>query len=284
MTSLRGQIILLTGAGGGFGRAMTRRFLAAGSRLVLADLDRHALEAAAAEARAAAPRATGEVVGYAEADLAEPTGADALFARCTELVPRVDILVNNAGCAVSGLIHDVPREKWERLMQVNLLAPMRLVSLFLPGMIERRRGHIVNIASVAGIVGASELPAYSASKFGLRGFGESLAVDLREHGVHVTNVYPFFARTPILDAERYGRRNPASLPDAIVYDPDFIAAHILKGIERRRLHVLPGAIPKGIERIRRWAPWLLPILDRALARRAGAARARTTEEVPGVRA
>ena len=104
-----------------------------------------------------------------------------------------------AGIAVLGPQLAVPRDRWETLMQVNLLAPMRLCNGLVPGMVERGSGHIVNISSLAGWVGSHGMSAYCASKFGLRGFGESLAADLEGTGVNVTNVYPCFSRTPILD-------------------------------------------------------------------------------------
>lgn len=147
-------------------------------------------------------------------------------------------------------------------MQVNLLAPMRLTAALLPAMTARRSGHIVNMASVAGLVGPPGLSAYSASKFGLRGFSESLHADMRQHNVDVTVVYPFYARTPILQSPQYGP-SPGSLPDWLLYEPAFVAAAVLDGVRRRKLHVYSGAIPRWIDLLNRVAPWLLPLVVRA---------------------
>ena len=83
-------------------------------------------------------------------------------------------------------------------MQVDLLSPMRLSELFLPQMIERQSGHIVNISSIAGWFGAKGISSYCAAKFGLRGFSEALQADVEEHGIRVSAVYPWFSRTAIL--------------------------------------------------------------------------------------
>ncbi len=258
MKQLADQIVLITGAGGGFGRELTAQFVRAGSHVILTDL--HA--AALPRSVEAIPHACGSVLGTVAADLSTPEGCAALVAAAHTITPHIDILVNNAGLGLSGVIGAVPPGQWERLLQVNLLAPMRLTAAVLPAMIARRSGHIVNMASVAGLVGPPGLSAYSASKFGLRGFSQSLHADVRQHNVDVTVVYPFYARTPILQSPQYGTP-PGSLPDWLLYEPEFIVASVLDGVRRRKLHVYPGAIPRWIDLVNRVAPWLLPLVVRA---------------------
>lgn len=255
MKDLRGQTVLITGAGGGFGQELTRLLLEAGSLLILADVRAAPLKVTveALITRLDHPPA-GRLLGLLEADLATPAGAEALYQQCQAITPQLDILVNNAGIGISGSFEAVPRERWERLMQINLLAPMRLTSLFLPDMVARRSGHIVNISSVAGLVGARGLTAYCASKFGMRGFSEALYADVHRHGVDVTAIYPFFARTAILQSERFGSDNP-NLPNWLIYDPAQVMADLVEGIRRRQLHVYPGVIPRAIDLLRRIAPW-----------------------------
>jgi short-subunit dehydrogenase len=258
MKQLANQIVLITGAGGSFGRELTKQFLRAGSHLILTDVHADALPCAAnvlSDAR-------GSVLGTISADLSTPEGCAALAAAVHTLTPHIDMLINNAGLGLSGVISDVPQARWERLMQVNLHAPMRLSAAFLPAMIGRRSGHIVSIASVAGLVGPPGLTAYSASKLGLRGFSESLHADVRQHNVDVSIVYPFYARTPILQSPQYGPRQ-ARLPDWLLYEPEFVAAAVLDGVRRRKLHVYPGVIPHWIDLLNRLAPWLLPLVVRA---------------------
>jgi short-subunit dehydrogenase len=115
-----------------------------------------------------------------------------------------DVLINNAGIAVAGYQDRVPQNRWEMLLKLRFFAPKSLTRLFLPKILERGNGDIVKISSWVGWVDALNLSAYAASKFGLRGFGESLAVETAKRNVQVPNVYPSFSRTPILDSEQIG--------------------------------------------------------------------------------
>ncbi len=178
-----------------------------------------------------------------------------------------DVLINNAGIAVSGRIGHVPRDRWEALMQINLLAPMRLCDLFLPTMIKRGSGHIVNISSVAGWIGAAGIASYCASKFGLRGYSESIADDVAQFNIKVSAVYPYFSRTPILDSERFGYAVRMAIPDDMVTDPADVVAAIIKGVKRNRLHIFPDKMARRIHYIRRYIPWMIPILNRRLQQR-----------------
>lgn len=250
MKELRGQVALVTGAAGGFGRALAGLLLREGCELILADRGPEQLRAAAEAARAGAG-APGRVLGFAAADLGERAGAAALHEAVAGISPRVDILVNNAGLGIYGRIDQIPPERWEAVMQVNLLAPMRLAALFLPGMLARRAGHIVNICSAASLVGARGLSVYGASKFGLRGFTESLAADARRHGVDVTGIYPFFARTAILESEQYGLQRRARVPGLLIGDPERVMAALVRGIKRRAIHVYPDRIARLIDLLRR---------------------------------
>jgi len=253
MKQLTDSVVLLTGAAGGFGRSLTRLLLGEGCRLILADLSRAAVVVAADEAARAARGGGGRVIGFVEADLSMEAGAEALYRAASAVSPRVDILVNNAGIGLAGRIDEIPQAKWERLMQINLLAPMRLTALFLPQMVARRSGHIVNICSAASLLGAPRLSVYNASKFGLRGFSEALALDVRRHGVDVTAIYPFFSRTPILQSEQFGGGRQLTLPDRLLTDPDQIMATLVQGIKRRRLHVYPDGMARRIRLLRRLA-------------------------------
>lgn len=260
MPELHGKTILITGAAGGFGREMIRQFLRAGSLLVLSDRELPAIHAAAADVARGLGAVPGRVLGYVAADLASTAGCEQLHRQTTALVPELDILVNNAGLGLGGAFVDTPRASWERLMQVNLLAPMRLTALFLPAMVVRRSGHIVNIASVAGLVGSGGLAAYSTSKFGLRGFSEALAEELAQHDVGVTTLFPFFARTPILDSEHHGDAGTLALPDWMIGDPAAIIAELVAGVRAGRREVIPGPIAKQIAFAKRYVPGALDLL------------------------
>lgn len=268
MTDPAGKTVLITGAGGGFGRQMVRQFRASGASLLLTDVSDEALRGAIGDAGS-------DLVASVVADLATEAGCDAVAELCASRGVTPDILVNNAGMAVAGRHDHVPRERWETLMQLNLLAPMRLCDRLLPAMIERGSGHVVNIASIAGWIGSQGLSSYCASKFGLRGFGEALAGELRGTGVHVTNVYPCFSRTAILDSPQYGYEQRRGVPDYLVSDPADVVARVIHGIRRNRRHVFPDRHARVIHYITRFAPWLVPLLDRRLHAQSIAAGRRT---------
>jgi short-subunit dehydrogenase len=164
---------------------------------------------------------------------------------------------------------EIPSEKWERLMQVNLLAPMRLSALFGAGMIARRKGHIVNISSLAGWSAQAGLGPYSASKFGLRGFSEALFKEVRNYNVQVTVVYPYFSRTPILDSERFGTlgTEQSRFPDHLATDPAEVMRETLQGIVDNKLHVFPDQTAKIAHLLTRYSPKLLDWISDGFARR-----------------
>ena len=270
MTDPANKTVLITGASGGFGRQMVQQFHAAGAKLVLTDISDEALSAVVEDA------GNGLVAAIA-ADLSTENGCETLAGTCAERGVLPDILVNNAGIALAGRSDHVPRDRWEALIRLNLLAPMRLCDRFLPGMIERGSGHIVNISSLAGWVGARGMSSYCASKFGLRGFGESLSADLQGTGVHVTNVYPSFSQTPILDSPQYGYEQKLSVPPHLVSDPAHVVARVISGVRSRKLHVFPDKYARATYYLLRFVPWLLPIIDRRLFNQAMAAGRANTD-------
>lgn len=264
MTNLQNAVVLITGATGGFGQELTRQLLTLGSQLVLSDLDAAKLQAQAIASQKEAKN--GKVLTTIAADLSVPEASERLYARIKELDIMVDVLINNAGLGLYGRMDELPTDSWERLMQVNLLAPMRLSALFGRDAIARGSGHIVNISSLAGWVAPAGFGPYSSSKFGLRGFSEALAAEMRPHNVNVTAVYPFFSRTPILESLRYGElaKSKSLLPDRWVTDPARVMKATIAGIQRDRLHVFPDRPARVIHLLKRYFPNPLTwIMDRA---------------------
>lgn len=260
MTNLDQAIVLITGAGGGFGRQMTSQLSEAGSRLILSDIDEHRL----CDLRAETSAGSNAVIASIPADLSDETGCRLLYEEVLKTGTMPDLIVNNAGVAVAGRFDHVPRDRWEQLVQIDLLAPMRLCQFFLPHLIERGSGHIVNISSIAGWLGTKGMTSYCAAKFGLRGFSEALAGDLEEFDIHVSTVYPFFSRTPILDSEQFGYEKRREVPDEMVTDPADIVAAIIKGIRTNKAHIFPDRTAKQIHYVTRFFPWIVPILNRRL--------------------
>lgn len=229
-------------------------------QLIVTDAENRNLDELAGIAAAG----SGRIIMAHAADLSTATGCRGLVTRCESAGMTPTVLVNNAGIAVAGRHDHVPPDKWEALMNLNLLAPMRLSSAFVPGMVAQGGGHIVNISSLAGWVGAPNLSAYVASKFGLRGFGESLAAELRSQNIRVSNVYPSFTRTPILESEQFGMGEQRRVPERMIFEPAATVANIIKGIERNRMHIFPDKTASRVHYLQRFAPWMIPMLSRSL--------------------
>lgn len=207
---LKNSRVLLTGATGGIGRAIAAAMHARGARLLLSDLDPDVLEGLRSE--------LGE---RAEAVAADLTSSDDL-ARLVEGAGEVDVLVANAGLPATGRIESFSREEIDRALDLNLRASIQLAREFVSGMLERRRGHIVMMSSMAGKVALPFAAVYSATKFGIRGFGLALREDLRGTGVGVTVVSPgpvggsgMFAVSGAKPPRGVGMRSPEQVADAV---------------------------------------------------------------------
>lgn len=188
---LEGRRILVTGASGGIGRAVAARLAAAGAELILVARGAGRLEAAARElgARAIA------------ADTADATAVASLRATLADAGASVlDALVNAAGDFDLAPVAGTEPAMFDRMLDANLRGPFLMIRAFLPGMLERGRGHVVTVGSVAGRVAFPENGAYSASKFGVRGLHAVLEQELRGTGVRCTLVDPAATDTPIWDS------------------------------------------------------------------------------------
>jgi len=181
-----GPVAVVTGAAQGIGRHCAEVLAAAGHRLALLDL--HAADVPGALS------VTGDVTS--EADVARFAAAVA------DVYGRVDVLVNNAGIAHIAPAEHTDVSAWRRVLEVNLTGPFLLCHAFGPGMLERRSGSIVNIASVAGLRGVADRSAYNASKHGLIGLTRTLAVEWGGRGVRVNAVCPGWVKTPMDDASQ----------------------------------------------------------------------------------
>ncbi len=211
--------VLVTGATGGIGEAIARAFAARGAQLTLTGRRSDVLEPLAGELGAKA----------LVCDLSQRDDVERLAAEAGEL----DVLVANAALPASGELTELTQEQIDRMLEVNLRAPVALARALAPGMVARRRGHMVFISSLAGKAASPASSIYSATKFGLRGFALGLREDLREHGVGVSVVAPGFIR----DAGMFADAG-ASLPRLVATrGPDEVADGVIGAIERNRPEV-----------------------------------------------
>jgi len=191
---LQGRTALVTGAGKGIGRAVAHALAREGVSVALIARTGADLERVADELRTINPDVR---VATAAADVGDRAAVEAAAARVTAEVGDVDILVNNAGIAQFGTVLDMDPELWERMYRVNVLGALHVARAVLPGMIARRRGDVINIASTAGEKATATTGAYAASKAALLRLTEALAADVRKHDVRVTAFMPSTVNTEL---------------------------------------------------------------------------------------
>jgi NAD(P)-dependent dehydrogenase (short-subunit alcohol dehydrogenase family) len=267
--TLQGKTVLITGAASGIGRATAMACARRGARLMICDLNEAALEETVA-----ALRALGATVSARRIDVARREEVAALAEAVHAEVEAVDLLINNAGVAIGGGFLHTTLDDWDWIVSINLLGVVYGCHFFIPPMLRRGRGHVVNIASSASFVASSALAAYSTTKFAVLGLSEALREELAPNGVGVTAVCPGLINTPITRAARLrGPADNAAARQRLVdmyawrnYGPERVADGILRAVRRNRA-VAPIA-PEAwtLYYIKRFAPWLVQRLGALTSR------------------
>jgi len=227
MTRLRGSHVLITGAASGIGRLMAQDARVRGARLTLLDRDEAGLRSVMAE--------LGGDTAVFTVDLSDRAQIQATAAKVLKTRGAVDVLINNAGIVTGKPILECSDEAIERTFQVNTLALFWMTRAFLPAMIAQGRGHLVTVASAAGLSGTSRLTDYCASKFAAVGFDESLRLELKRlgHPVRTTVVCPYYIDTGMFRGVK--TRFSWLLP---ILDPVYVTVRILDAIEKDRARLI----------------------------------------------
>jgi NAD(P)-dependent dehydrogenase (short-subunit alcohol dehydrogenase family) len=186
------KVWFITGAGRGMGVDIAQSALAAGHAVVATGRNTKAVADAVGEA---------DDLIVVELDITSLNSAQAAVQAAVDRVGRIDVLINNAGNFYAGFFEELTPEQMERQLMTNLVGPMNVTRAVLPVMRKQRSGQIVTITSTGGIVGQEFCSAYSASKFGLEGWMESLRFEVEPFGIHTTIVEPGFFRTDLLEKE-----------------------------------------------------------------------------------
>jgi all-trans-retinol dehydrogenase (NAD+) len=233
MSSFQDSVVLVTGGASGIGRLMGEMSLRKGARaLLIWDRDVAGLERTCAEFSAAGWHVKGQ-----EVDVSDPVSVRKAAERVLDEYGAVDILINNAGIIVGKDFVDHDHAEIDRTMAVNAAAPMHVTRAFLPAMVGQGKGHIVNIASAAGMTANPQMSVYVASKFALVGWSDSLRIELdRMPGqLHVTTVTPFYINT--------GMFSGVKSPIVPILDPVRVAAKIIRATEKNRIWCrMPGIV------------------------------------------
>jgi short-subunit dehydrogenase len=249
---LSGKRALVTGATGGLGQAIARALHREGATVVLSGRRAELLEELARE--------LGDRAEVLPADLA---GADDVR-RLAEQSGQVDVLVANAALPGSGRLTEYTAEQVDRVIDVNLRSAIQLTHILLPGMLERRSGHLIYVSSISGKAASAAASLYNATKFGLRGFSLALHEDLRDTGVGCSAIFPGF----IAEAGMWADSNIKAPAGAGTRTPDDVAKAVLKAIRKNPYEIDVASV---MLRSGGWITGISPALVAAIQRAGGGA-------------
>ncbi len=244
-------VILITGASSGIGAAAARLFANHGYAVVLAARRKDRLDELAADITAGG----GEALAITT-DVSQLDDVQTCVAQTMDRFNRLDVLLNNAGFGHMNWLEKMePLEDIEMQIRVNLLGAIYMAQAVAPTMIERGRGHIINVASVAGLIGMPTYSIYAATKFGMRGFNEALRRELQPWGIHVSIIYPGGADTEFSQHTGIKRKTGFSTPAWMRLRAEDVAsaAYSLTKHPRRQV-IMPG--------IMEWVVWMNALFPR----------------------
>ncbi|UCD40701.1 MAG: SDR family oxidoreductase [Chloroflexota bacterium] len=252
-------VIIVTGASSGIGAAVAKLFASEGYRVSMGARRIERLQALSTEIKSAG----GESIAV-QADLTRFEDIQRLVNSTLDGFGQIDILVNNAGFGRIKWLEELdPIKDIQAQIQINLISAVIISHQVLPYLIEQRSGHIINIGSMGGLVASPTYTVYSASKFGLRGFTESLRREVGIYGVHVSGIYPGAVKTEFKQHAGINRKTGRTTPKALLLESEEVAQAVLKVVRRpRRSLIIPWQM-----RFTVWLNMLFPgIVDRIIER------------------
>lgn len=265
LPTYRGAVAILTGAGSGIGEALARALARRGAFVVVSD--RRGDEAARVASLIAADGGEGLA---APLDVRDGAAVGALVDRVVAERGRLDYLFNNAGLGVAGEVKELHLDDWREIVEVNLMGVVHGVHAAYPRLVEQGFGHIVNTASVAGLLPSPMVTPYALTKSGVVGLSRALRLEAAAYGVRVTALCPGVIRTPILDGGAFGRmaRRPANEVMAAAWeqarpmDPQRFAEAVLAALPKNpEILIIPSWWRLAVA-IDRWLPGLFAWFSR----------------------
>ncbi|MBM4075363.1 MAG: SDR family NAD(P)-dependent oxidoreductase [Planctomycetes bacterium] len=251
MKTIHGRKALVTGAASGIGRGIAFALAREGVNLYLIDIDEQGLKNVADELKTFSIQ-----VVVDRCDLTQPDDISRCLKTMLEHWSEIDILVNNAGLAYYGSTERISDEQWNRVMSVNLLAPIQITRSLLPVLMSRDEAHVLNVCSISGLVAGGRFAAYHTSKFGLVGFTAALRAEYGRKGLGVTALCPGPVLTNLYKNCQSSRsdRTVPSPPPWLCSSIDTVAKSAVKSIRKNQRQVLIGPLAHSLS----WLYWLAP--------------------------
>ncbi len=252
----KNKVILITGASSGIGRDSAIEFAKRGANIVLVSRTQEKLEKVADELKK-----FNVTVLVCKCDVSKKDQVKEMSKIVLEKFDSVDILVNNAGFAIYGSVSSLNVDQIESQMKTNYFGMIYCIKNFLPSMLDKKSGHIVNVASVAASFGLPGIASYCASKFAMLGFSEGLKHELYNTGVGITVVSPIMVRTNFFDHPSF-KKIPKFSPTSL--SSQTVAKAILKAANSSRLEIIVPSVVRGVVWMKNTFPYLInPILGKA---------------------
>lgn len=240
------QVVLITGASSGIGRCLAVDLANRSATVVGCGRSHAALQETLEAMRRTSPKS--RVIAC---DVGDRAQVGAMIGRILNDLGRIDVLINNAGIGMRKAFVDTSLDLIEAITRTNYLGMVYCTHAALPQMISRGSGHIVNISSIAGIIGSFNIAAYSASKFAMNGFSECLYHELKPLGIHVSVVCPGPVRT---EFNRAFTDRPPKSPAQLVIAPEAVSRAVIRALERKRFEVVLPRWLAAVCRLKGMAP------------------------------
>jgi short-subunit dehydrogenase len=254
---------VITGAGGGFGRALAIELARRGAHLLLSDVNQQGVDETAAIATVEGARSARTVI----CDVTRLEDVETLAAACDR---PVDLVVNNAGVSSAGRVGELPIKDWRWTIEVDLFGVIYGCHVFVPMLLAQGHGHVLNVASAAGLLCAPRMGAYNVAKAGVIALSETLSGELFGTKVGVTVVCPTFFRTNIARSGRFTDEKTRANAEKLVSGgktPEVVAKAALASVDRGSLYALPMVDARWLWRLKRAAPRTFSSLAGMAARR-----------------
>ncbi len=260
------KVAIVTGAASGIGAALVRELAQNGATVILADINSSMLEEVAESITNAGHHAEANSL-----DVSNYAGVKKLIDDTASRHGRLDFIFNNAGIAIGGEVRDCSIEDWRDVLDVNLGGVVHGVASAYPLMVQQGFGHIINTASIEGLVPFPGTVSYVASKYGVVGLSNALRIEGQELGVKVSVVCPGYIKTPIFETSKMIKMNRekvlAEMPERLGINPEECAKVILKGVERNKAIIVVTGMAKILWLIQRISPTFIMGLMRKRLRK-----------------